>query len=155
MKGRWVYSSKKFDSFENAMTMLLVAPFHIFRLDPMFNAAFNFVAKKPEGPKTEADQSLYNMLLETYGTHYVTHAIVGAIAHLFTLISDAFAKSSSFEEIYSQASGIGRFFFVSNGGGDFSHSVQQAASESFRKNSQYFVEYQPVVQTIPGKNEWQ
>lgn len=113
------------------------------------------IVKEKEGPKSEADQALYNMLIETYGTHYITYAIVGATAHLFTLISEAYAKSSSFQEITIQITRVSRSWFRSRTYVEFIRDVQQNVTESFRKNSEYFGEYQPPVPTIPDKTEYQ
>ncbi|CAF1960413.1 unnamed protein product [Rotaria magnacalcarata] len=110
-----------------------LGPPFIIKFDPLFNASMSAIINQQHAARTESEQVLYNMLLETFGTHYVTHVILGATAHIFTLINDAYAKSSSFQETTSETS----------------------VSESFRKNSQFFVEYKPPAVLVPGKTEWQ
>ncbi|CAF1513144.1 unnamed protein product [Rotaria magnacalcarata] len=132
-----------------------LGPPFIIKLDPMFNESMMAIINEPHTPRTEAQQIRYNMLLDTFGTHYVTHVIVGAIAHIFTLLSDAYAKSSSFQETMSQVSRMGHYFFLSSYSTDYSHRIEQSITESFRKTSQSFVEYRPPVPQVPGKTEWQ
>ena len=107
-------------------------------------------------PTNDNEQTLYNTVVETYGTHYVTHVIVGAIAHTYTLIDEAYSKSSTFEEMTTQVTRTGRFLFFSKGSAEESRNIYQSISEPFRKNSNSFSVYQPpIVQTIEGKTEYQ
>lgn len=129
--------------------------FYIHRLDPFFNESMNTLTMQKDGPETESDQTLYNMLIATYGTHYVTYAVLGATAHIFTLLNDIYTKSSSFQEITVQVTRASNFFFFSTYSVDYTHNIQQNLTELFRKNSQYFAEYQPPVPKIPNKTEWQ
>ncbi|CAM4778918.1 unnamed protein product [Rotaria magnacalcarata] len=132
-----------------------LGPSFILKFDPLFNASMSAIINQQHAARTESEQVLYNMLLETFGTHYVTHVILGATAHIFTLINDAYAKSSSFQETTSEVISRSRSFFSSSYSVDYSHQIQTSVSESFRKNSQFFVEYKPPAVLVPGKTEWQ
>ncbi|CAM4767911.1 unnamed protein product [Rotaria magnacalcarata] len=125
------------------------------KFDPMFNASMSAIINKQHVPRTESEQTLYNILLETFGTHYVTRVIVGATAHMYTLINNAFTKSATFEETASEVSRMSNSFFLPKIVPRSIHSIKESLSESFRKNSKSFVEYQPPVALVPGKTEWQ
>ncbi|CAF2983549.1 unnamed protein product [Rotaria socialis] len=129
-------------------------PFFI-QLDPMFNASMSAIINKQHVPRTESEQTLYNILLQTFGTHYVMHVVVGATAHMYTLINSAFTKSATFEETATEVSKMSNSFFLPKIVPKSMHSIKESLSESFRKNSRFFVEYQPPVALVPGKTEWQ
>ncbi|CAF2983514.1 unnamed protein product [Rotaria socialis] len=132
-----------------------LGPPFFLKFDSMFNESMMAIINEPHTPRTEAEQTLYNMFLDTFGTHYVTHVIVGATAHIFTVISDAYATSSLYQETMSQVSKMGHYFFASSYSTDYSRQLEQSITESFRKTSESFVEYRPPVPQVPGKTEWQ
>ena len=128
---------------------------YLSRRDPIFNASILSIVNRASIPKNEADQSLYNMLVETYGTHYVTHVIIGATAHMYTFVNESYVKSSSYEEMTTQVSRSGFFLFFGGVSSSNTHQVSHNVSESFRKNSQSISIYQPPVIQAIGKTEWQ
>ena len=131
------------------------ALFDVCRLDPMFNASVAALANLGRGPRTESEQSLYNTIIQTFGTHYVTYVVVGVTARIYNLVGSQYFKSSSFEEMTSQVTKVSRFFFWSTYSTDYTHEIKTSVTESFKKNSEIFVEYQPPVSKIIGKTEWQ
>lgn len=132
-----------------------LGPPFIIKLDPMFEASVNAIVSLGHAPQTESEQSLCNMIIQTFGTHYVTRVIVGATARIFTLLGEEYFKSTSFEEIKTETTRVSRFFFWSTYHTDYTHEIKQSVTESFRRNSQMFVEYQPTVPQLSGKTEWQ
>ncbi|CAF1442998.1 unnamed protein product [Rotaria sordida] len=126
-----------------------LAPPFIIKLDPSFNSSVTALARLPI-PTTDDQQVPYSVLLETYGTHYVTHVIVGGTAHVYTFVNQAFSNSSTFEEMSTQVGNTGSSWFSQT------NDLNRSTSDSFRKNSNSFAVYQPpVVQTVEGKTEYQ
>ena len=122
----------------------------------MFNASVSALVDLGAGAKSEAEQSLYNMIVETFGTHYVSQVIVGATAHIYTFINENYVKTSSFEEMTRQVSQSSSFFiFFNSNSGSSIHTIDQNAAETFRKNSERLATYEPPVALIPNRTEWQ
>ena len=121
----------------------------------MFNVTVATLARQRGGPQTESDQLLYNMVISTYGTHYVTRVIVGATANIYTLIADSYSKQSSLDEMRSQVVRKTCFLFFCRRRVSGSHSISQSLIEKFDKNSRYFAEYRPAVRRMAGKTAWQ
>ncbi|CAF4465411.1 unnamed protein product [Rotaria sp. Silwood2] len=118
----------------------------------MLNSAFNSsLSRLVPNPTTQRQQSFYNEIVATFGTHYASSVIVGGIAHYYTFLTEEWQRQSSQSSTENEISigfhlgfdiplgnGISialgeEFGGISFGGGwGFTGGVQ---SETFKKNS--------------------
>ncbi|CAF2690357.1 unnamed protein product [Rotaria sp. Silwood2] len=118
----------------------------------LLTSAFNSsLSRLVPNPTTQRQQSFYNEIVATFGTHYASSVIVGGIAHYYTFLTEEWQRQSSQSSTENEISigfhlgfdiplgnGISialgeEFGGISFGGGwGFTGGVQ---SETFKKNS--------------------
>ncbi|CAF3895439.1 unnamed protein product [Rotaria sp. Silwood2] len=118
----------------------------------LLTSAFNSsLSRLVPNPTTQRQQSFYNEIVATFGTHYASSVIVGGIAHYYTFLTEEWQRQSSQSSTENEISigfhlgfdiplgngisiALGEEFggISFSGGWGFTGGVQ---SETFKKNS--------------------
>ncbi|CAF1023346.1 unnamed protein product, partial [Didymodactylos carnosus] len=110
------------------MYALHLASTFLLKFGPMFNKT---LAQLSADPQTDSDQQMYNLLISTFGTHYVSSVIVGGVVHVYTFVSNAYAKEASTEQFSQQCHKIIPPVFI----GDGEESVNSSDWKKWMKNA--------------------
>ena len=124
------------------------------KMSPMFQQTVAYL-NKMGAPKTEAQQTIYNQVLESFGTHYVTSVITGGRAKMTNFVNSSYHKEHSETTVSSQVS-IGfewKKFALSLS--DKAKDFEKKLTEDFRNNSNQVLTFQPDVKEIhQSKAPW-
>ncbi|CAF3629212.1 unnamed protein product [Rotaria sp. Silwood1] len=111
------------------MYTIHLGPTFLLTFDDAFNKT---LVKLVSNPTTENDQSYYNQLVATFGTHYISSVIVGASVDIYTYISQNYHSqydSSSLSQAISLGVGVSIFdafsFKRKKGNGQTSGSITE------------------------------
>lgn len=86
-------------------------------------------------PKSQRDQSIYNMFLKTYGTHYISNIKLGAKFSVVTILDDKYKSEYSYEHLTEQISLNFKYDMINLGLNSTSDEKTQSISEEFKNHS--------------------
>lgn len=118
----------------------------------MFNESVNLLLSEGRNPSTESQQQLYNEFVQAYGTFYVSNAIVGGMAHLYTFVGENYHRSYSYQETTMSISLTAQYKGVSFQAGIQTEAIYQRISESFKLNSDTMSVFQPPVASVNNQS---
>jgi hypothetical protein len=105
-------------------------------------------------PSKDSDQIIYNQVIKTYGTHYVTSVIVGGSIFTYTFLNQSYAKSTSYQKQEEQIRISVEVGKLKLSGDRKWTDLEQTLSEDFKKNSRAINDFHPTVAEVEGKTPW-
>lgn len=119
----------------------------------MFTQSIDLLASEAPNPSNDDEQAYYNQFVQTFGTHYVSRAIVGGIAYMFTLIDSKFYNQSSYREVSRQVSLAFTVYYVNPSLSSSSGTSTEHVTETFKKNTEMQSVFQPPVASQESKSD--
>lgn len=124
-----------------------------FRYDPLFNRTMQEL-KKIQPPITEAHQTIFNGVINSFGTHYVTSVIVGAQASSYTFLSNSYHTATAYRKMEEQISIKFQIDKLNLGGDHNTGNLENSLTEDFKKNSKNHIVFHPPVKDVANKPQW-
>ncbi|KAL4511140.1 hypothetical protein ABPG73_008218 [Tetrahymena malaccensis] len=137
-----------------AMYILTTAPAFLMPLNPMFKQSLDALNRMARKPSSETQQTIYNQVINSFGTHFVTSVIMGGTAKIYTTIDQGYIKTLNFQQIKTQvtldvSSQIFKFKF-----GYDSTDMTLKPTETFKKNSEDIIIFSPEVDHLQDPKAW-
>ncbi|KAL4511130.1 hypothetical protein ABPG73_008208 [Tetrahymena malaccensis] len=137
-----------------AMYSLTTAPAFLMPLNPMFKQSLEALNRMAKQPTTDTQQTIYNQVINSFGTHYVSSAIMGGSAKIYTTLDQNYLKTVDIEQTKTQIGinfsyNVFQFKFGFN-----STDLAQKLDENFKKNSDDVIIFSPEVDHIQDPKAW-
>ena len=124
------------------------------KMSPMFKQTIAYL-NKMGAPKTEAEQTIYNQVLESFGTHYVTSIITGGRAKMTNFVNSSYHKEHSETTVSTQVSIGFEWKKLALSLSDKAKDFEKKLTEEFRNNSNQVLTFQPDMKEIhQAKAPW-
>lgn len=125
-----------------------------YRFDPTFNASVYLLISQAANPTSEFEQSLYNEFIQMYGTHYVSHVIVGGVAYLYTFVGENYHTIYTHEDMTFEISLMAQYngFSSETGTKPDDSDIYQQIAESFKDNSYPDFVFQPPITRVTNRS---
>ncbi|CAF1350146.1 unnamed protein product [Didymodactylos carnosus] len=137
------------------MYSITLAPAHVLKFDPIFNATIFQLVKLASTVSTEKQQTLYNDVIKSFGTHYVSGVVVGALATTYTFIDKEFHSKYDSNTVKEQISlGFELASLKFSADIDGGERVREQMMQEFITDAQSNTTFLPVIQTLPGQFDW-
>ncbi|KAL4474488.1 hypothetical protein ABPG72_016166 [Tetrahymena utriculariae] len=137
-----------------AMYSLTKAPTFLMPLNPMFKQSLDALNRMARNPQSDTQQTIYNQVFNSFGTHFVTSVIMGGAAKIYTIIDQGYLKTLDFKQIKIQVTlDVNNQIFKFKFGYD-STDITQRPSESFKKNSDDIIVFFPEVDHLQDPKAW-
>ncbi|KAL4511127.1 hypothetical protein ABPG73_008205 [Tetrahymena malaccensis] len=137
-----------------AMYSLTTAPAFLMPLNPMFKQSLDALNRMAKDPQNDTQQTIYNQVVASFGTHYVSSVIMGGSAKIFTTLDQDYLKTVDYEEAKTQIGlefsyTVFQFKFGYN-----STEIAQKLNENFKKNAEDSIIFSPEVDHIQDPKAW-
>ncbi|KAL4474479.1 hypothetical protein ABPG72_016157 [Tetrahymena utriculariae] len=137
-----------------AMYSLTTAPAFLMPLNPMFKQSLDALNRMAKDPQNDTQQTIYNQVISSFGTHYVTSVVMGGSAKIFTTIDSEYLKSFNYEQVKNQVSLDFSYMVFKFKFGFDTTDATQIPSEDFKKNSENMIVFSPEVDHIQDPKAW-
>ncbi|KAL4511159.1 hypothetical protein ABPG73_008237 [Tetrahymena malaccensis] len=137
-----------------SMYSLTTAPAFLMPLNPMFKQSLDALNRMAKDPQNDTQQTIYNQVISSFGTHYVTSVVMGGSAKIFTTIDSEYLKSFDYEQVKNQVSLDFSYMVFKFKFGYDTTDATQIPSEDFKKNSENLIVFSPEVDHIQDPKAW-
>lgn len=118
----------------------------------MFNASVNLLISQARNPTEESQQELYNEFVRKYGTSYVSHAIVGGIAHWYSFIEKNYHTTTSYVDIVRWISLSITYNEYPSPEDPLMEPIYQGVPDAFKENSHTMLDFLPSVNKVNNES---
>ncbi|KAL4474493.1 hypothetical protein ABPG72_016171 [Tetrahymena utriculariae] len=138
-----------------AMYSLTTAPAFLMPLNPMFKQSLDALNRMAKDPQNDTQQTIYNQVVSSFGTHYVTSVLMGGSAKIYTTLDQNYLKTVDYEEVKTQIGidfsyQVFKFKFGYN-----STEIGQKLHEDFKKNAEDVIIFSPEVDHLQDPKAWE
>ena len=136
-----------------SMYTISTPPPFLMPLHKFFSASLDALGKI-KTPTTEAQQTMYNQVLNSYGTHYVSGLIMGAAVKSYTFVNDAFTKTVDYSKLTQDIKLDFSYNKAKFSGDHSSEEILNKTSVGYANNSNTKLFFTPVPIVQGGQPEW-
>ncbi|KAL4474491.1 hypothetical protein ABPG72_016169, partial [Tetrahymena utriculariae] len=138
-----------------AMYSISTAPAFLMPLNPMFKQSLDALNRMAKDPQNDTQQTIYNQVVSSFGTHYVSSVIMGGSAKIYTTLDQNYLKAVDYEEARTQIGidfsyQVFKFKFGYN-----STEIGQKLHENFKKNAEDVIVFSPEVDHLQDPKAWE
>ncbi|KAL4511135.1 hypothetical protein ABPG73_008213 [Tetrahymena malaccensis] len=138
-----------------AMYSLSTAPAFLMPMNPMFKQSLDALNRMAKDPQNDTQQTIYNQVVSSFGTHYVSSVIMGGSAKIYTTLDQNYLKSVDYEEAKTQIGidfsyQVFKFKFGYN-----STEIGQRLNENFKRNAEDVIVFSPEVDHLQDPKAWE
>ncbi|KAL4511132.1 hypothetical protein ABPG73_008210 [Tetrahymena malaccensis] len=138
-----------------AMYSLTTAPAFLMPLNPMFKQSLDALNRMAKDPQNDTQQTIYNQVVSSFGTHYVSSVIMGGSAKIYTTLDQNYLKTVDYKEVKSQIGIDFSYQIYKLKFGRNSTEIAQKIHENFKKNADDVIVFSPEVDHLQDPKAWE
>ncbi|KAL4499417.1 hypothetical protein ABPG73_008967 [Tetrahymena malaccensis] len=138
-----------------SMYSLTTGPAFLMPLNPQFKQSLDMLNKMSKDDQGERQQSIYNQIISSFGTHYVSSVLMGGSAKIYTTLDQNYLKTIDYEEVKNQISIDFSYQEFKFKFGYNSSEIGQNLHEDFKNNSEDVIVFSPEVNHLQDPKAWE
>ncbi|KAL4511136.1 hypothetical protein ABPG73_008214 [Tetrahymena malaccensis] len=138
-----------------SMYSLTTAPAFLMPLNPVFKQSLDALNRIAKDPQNDTQQTVYNQVVSSFGTHYVSSVIMGGSAKIYTTLDQNYLKSVDQEEAKTQIGIDFSYQVFQLKFGYNSTEIAQRLNENFKKNAEDVIVFSPEVDHLQDPKAWE
>lgn len=136
------------------MYSITLAPPFLLTYNKFFTMALETLNNQAKIVTTDSQQTLYNQVLKSFGTHYVSSVIMGGKVSMYTKVNSSFHKEVDYSKLTEQVSFGFRYKLLTFQMDESAEEIRKHFIEDFEKNSEMETHFTPSPQPAQNQSEW-